>query len=253
MSGHSKWANIKHKKAAADAKKGKVFSKLAKEIMIAVSSSGADPSANIRLRLLLQKARAANMPSDNVERAIKKGTGELGGAALEEVMFEGFAPGGVQLVVEALTDNRNRTVAEVRHLFNRHGGKLGNQGSVIKGFQRKGHIVIEAGDRGEDELMMLVLEAGAEDFKPSGEERQYDVITDPSQYAEVAENLGKAGLKEVSSELELMPTLMTPITDKETAEKVMKFIDDLEELDDVQNVYSNLEIDDALMDSIEGE
>jgi len=251
MSGHSKWANIKHKKGLADATKGKVFSKIAKEIMISVRGSGADPASNLTLRTLIQKARAANMPADNIERAIKRGTGELQGAALEEVMFEAYATGGVALVIQALTDNRNRSVAEVRHLFTRHGGSLAGQGQVMRSFQRKGHILVDANAVTEDKLMEIVLEAGAEDMNRDGE--QFEIVTDPNQYANVADALQKAGIETVSSEITLLPDTWVPVTDAAKAKALMAFIEALEELEDVQNVYSNADIDENLLASMSQE
>lgn len=248
MSGHSKWANIKHKKSAADAKKGRIFSKIAKEIMIVVEASGKDPATNPALRTLIQKARAVNMPADNIDRAIKRGSGELQGARLEEVMFEGFAGGGVALIIQALTDNRNRTVAEVRHVFTKHGANLAGQGQVMRTFQRKGQILVNAAGTDEDRLMELVLEAGAEDMRREGD--QFEIITDPAQYPAVAEALHKAGITPAASEVTLLPLNWTPVTDKAKAEALLKFIDELEELDDVQNVYSNFDIPAELLETL---
>ncbi len=250
MSGHSKWANIKHKKAAADARKGKIFSKLAREITISVRQNGADPASNLTLRTLLQKARQSNMPSDNVERAIKKGTGELQGERYEEIIFEGFAPGGVAVVVQALTDNRNRTVAEVRHVFTKYGGSLAGQGQVLRGFPRKGCIVVPGDAVAEDRLMELVLEAGAEDLKSEG--GRYEIITDPSQFQAVVEALNKAGIQQESAELTLLPENWVPVTDKEKAGALVRFLEELEDLDDVQNVYSNADIEDSIAASLGG-
>ena len=247
MSGHSKWANIKHKKGLADAKKGKVFSKIAKEIMISVRSSGADPASNLTLRTLMQKARSSNMPSDNIERAIKRGTGEIEGAALEEVMFEGYA-GGVALIVQALTDNRNRSVAEVRHTFTKHGGNLAQQGVVMRSFQRRGCITVEASKVEEDKLMELVLDAGAEDMSRDGD--VFEVLTDPAQYPQVAEAIAKANIPTVSSEVTLLPLTWVPVTNKDKAASLLKFFEELEDLDDVQNVYSNADIDAAVMEQL---
>lgn len=250
MSGHSKWANIKHKKAAADARKGKIFSKLAREITISVRQNGADPAANLTLRALLQKARQANMPAENIERAIKKGTGELQGERYEEIMFEGFAPGGVALVVQALTDNRNRTVADVRHVFTKYGGNLAGQGQVLRSFPRKGYILVSSNTVAEDRLMEIVLEAGAEDMKT--ESGRYEIITDPSQFHAVVEALNKAGIAQESAELTLLPESWVPVTDREKAATLIKFIEELEDLDDVQNVYSNADIEDSLAASLSG-
>jgi len=245
MSGHSKWANIKHKKAAADAKKGKVFSKLAREITICVRQSGADEASNLTLRTLLQKAKQANMPADNVDRAIKKGTGELQGGSLDELMFEGFAGGGVGIIVHCLTDNRNRTVAEVRHIFSKYDGKFAQQGQVMRGFERKGYILVDAGKVEEDKLMELVLEAGAEDMKQ--EEGQYEITTDPSQYNEVSNALSEAGIETIESDLTLLPHNWVQVAEKSKAASLLRFTEELEDLDDVQNVYSNADVDEKVM------
>lgn len=248
MSGHSKWANIKHRKAASDAAKGKVFSKLAKEIMVAARISGGDPGANITLRSLIQKARGVNMPADNIDRAIKKGTGEIAGAAMEEVVYEGFAAGGASLIVACLTDNRNRTAAEVRHLFSKHGGNLGQQGSVSRNFSRKGQLYVDASAIEEDRLLELALDAGAEDVQRSGDE--FEVITDPYDFHQVVEKLTAAGIKLGENEITMIPTLTVAITDKDQAAQLIKFVGALEELDDVQNVYSNFDIDDTVLESV---
>ena len=248
MAGHSKWANIKHKKAASDAVKGKVFSKIAKEIVVAARSGGGDPGSNITLRTILQKARAANMPNDNIDRAIKRGTGELGGAAMEEIIYEGYAPGGVALVVQTLSDNRNRTASEVRSVFTKYGGSLATQGAVTRGFKRKGQIVIRADAVEEDRLLELGLEAGAEDVRREGE--IFEVLTEPGQYPAVADALNKAGLKPESSEVTMLPDLQVPVTSKDQAAQVLKFVEALEGLDDVQNVYANFDIPDEVMAAI---
>lgn len=251
MSGHSKWANIKHKKAASDAKKGKVFSKLAKEIMIVAKSGGGDANANPSLRMLIQKARGVNMPADNIDRAIKKGTGELQAEALEEVTYEGFAGGGVAMIIEVLTDNKNRSVAEVRHLFTRNNANLSPQGSVLRSFKRKGQIVYDAAKVSEDKLMELALEAGAEDL--SSEDGQFVVTTDPASFATVNDALVKAGLTPDSAEISLVPDLYVQVTDKSQASSMLKFIDALEDLDDVQNVYTNMDIPEDVLKLVQGE
>ncbi|HMO51711.1 MAG TPA: YebC/PmpR family DNA-binding transcriptional regulator [Kiritimatiellia bacterium] len=248
MAGHSKWANIKHRKAASDAVKGKVFSKMAKEIMVAARLGGGDPGGNITLRSLIQKARGVNMPMDNIERAIKKGTGEIAADAMEEVVYEGFAAGGVSLIVSCLTDNRNRTAAEVRHLFSKYNGNLGTQGSVIRNYSRKGQIFVDATSMEEDKLLELALEAGAEDVHPSGEE--FEVITDPADFHGVVEKLTQAGVKLGENEITMISALEVQVTDKDQAAQLIKFVSALEELDDVQNVYSNFDIDDALLEQV---
>lgn len=250
MSGHSKWANIKHKKAASDAKKGKIFSKIAREIMVAARAGG-DPATNIALRSLIQKARAANMPAENVERAIKKGTGELAAENLEEKMFEGFGPGGISVIVHALTDNHNRTTADVRLVFNRHGANLAQLGSVSRTFRRKGQIIVDAGKVEEDRLMEVVLDAGAEDLTREGD--RFIVTSEPSAHNNVVEALAKAGIPTESAEITMVPDIYVTVTDKAQAQAILKFIEALEDLDDVQNVYTNLDLDDSLMEQLEAE
>ncbi len=248
MAGHSKWANIKHRKAASDAVKGRVFSKLAKEITVAARLGGGDPAGNITLRSLVQKARGVNMPADNIDRAIKKGTGEIAGEAMEEVVYEGFATGGVSLIISCLTDNRNRTAAEIRHAFSKNNGNLGQQGSVIRNYNRKGQIYVDAASIEEDKLLELALEAGAEDVQHSGDE--FEVLTDPTEFHQVVEKLTAAGVKLGENEITLIPSLTVRIEDKDQAAQLIKFVGVLEDLDDVQNVYSNFDIDDALLDQL---
>jgi YebC/PmpR family DNA-binding regulatory protein len=245
MAGHSKWANIKHKKAASDAVKGRIFSKIAKDITVAARSGGGDPAANITLRAMIQKARAVNMPSDNIERAVKRGTGELEGQALEEILYEGYGPGGVSLVVQALSDNRNRTASEVRHAFTKNGGNLAVSGSVMRSFKRRGYFALSAATVNEDRLLEIALEAGADDVKRDGE--QFEVICEPSQFGAVSEALAAAGLKTETAEITMLPESLTPVTDPEKAKQLMAFIEALEELDDVQNVYVNADIADEVM------
>ena len=249
MSGHNKWSTIKHKKAATDAKRGKVFSKIAREILVAARQGGGDPSANITLRALIQKARSVNMPADNIDRAIKKGTGELDGGALEEVMFEGYGPGGVGVVVITLTDNRNRTVSLVRHAFTKSGNSLGNTGSVSRTFSRKGVILVDVEKVEEDALMELALESGAEDMKQDGD--QFLILTDPAEFMNVVDALNDAEIPMESSEVSLVPETYVPVTDPDQAKKILKFVDDLEDLDDVQNVYGNFDISDEIMEAME--
>jgi len=248
MSGHSKWSTIKHKKAAADAKRGKIFSKLAKEITVCARDGGGDPGANITLRTLLQKARAVNMPADNIDRAIKKGTGELAGAAMEEVMYEGYAIAGVAVIVHVLTDNRNRTAAEVRNVFNKHNATLAGQGSVTRSFQRRGLIYVRTSVIDEERLMEQAVEAGAEDLSREGD--RYEIVTDPSDYPAVLDALQTGGIEIEDSELSLVPDNYIPVTDAALARSLLNFIEALEDLDDVQNVYTNFDIDDTLLESI---
>ncbi|NLG35268.1 MAG: YebC/PmpR family DNA-binding transcriptional regulator [Lentisphaerae bacterium] len=248
MSGHSKWSTIKHKKGAADAKRGKIFSKLAKELTVSARSSGGDPGANITLRTILAKCKACNMPADNIDRAIKKGTGELQGEALEEILFESYAPGGVGLIIQCLSDNRNRSVAEVRHALNRHNATLAGTNQVMRNFLRRGQILVEAEGVDEDKLMEAALEAGADDMQDKGGE--FEILTEPGIYNEVSEKITAAGYA-VSEEsgVNLIPSVTVPVTEKNQAASLMKLIDALEDLDDVQNVYMNGDIaDDAIDD-----
>jgi len=249
MSGHSKWANIKIKKGKADAARGKAFSKIAKEMTVSARIGGGDPAGNITLRALIVKAKSVNMPNDNIERAIKKGTGELAGGALEELMYEAYAPGGVGVLVQALTDNKNRAASEIRNAFTKNGASLAQQGAVSRSFQRKGQIYINAAGVDEDTLLNIVLEAGAEDMRRDGD--QFEVLTAFPDYSAVCEAVSKAGITAASSELTMLPEMPTDIKDKEQAQKVMKLIDALNELDDVQNVYGAFEIDDAILAEME--
>ncbi|MBR5581090.1 MAG: YebC/PmpR family DNA-binding transcriptional regulator [Treponema sp.] len=236
MSGHSKWATIKHAKGAADAKRGQLFTKFIKEISIAARMGGGDPASNPRLRTAILKARAANMPKDNIERAIKKGTGELGGATYEEKLYEGYGPGGVAILVEVLTDNNNRAAANVRNIFSKSGGNLGATGSVAYMFNRKGVIEYDAEVVNEDEVMDAALEAGADDIVT--EEGIITVTTDPASFESVLEVLQGKGYESVSAEVAMVPDMYSAV-DNETATKLQKLIDRLEEDDDVQNVYTN--------------
>ena len=236
MSGHSKWATIKHAKGAADAKRGQLFTKFIKEISIAARMGGGDPASNPRLRTAILKARAANMPKDNIERAIKKGTGELGGASYEEKLYEGYGPGGVAILVEVLTDNNNRAAANVRNIFSKSGGNLGATGSVAYMFNRKGVIEYDAEVVSEDEVMDVALEAGADDIVT--EDGIITVTTDPANFESVFEVLQGKGYESVSAEVAMVPDMYSAV-DNETATKLQKLIDRLEEDDDVQNVYTN--------------
>ncbi len=237
MSGHSKWSTIKHAKGAADAKRGQLFTKLIKEISIAAKNGG-DPDANPSLRAAILKARAANMPKDNIDRAIKKGTGELGATNYEELLYEGYAPNGVAVLVEVLTDNNNRAAANVRNIFNKNGGNLGATGSVSYMFQRKGVIEYDASVVSEDVIMEAAMEAGAEDIANDGD--VITVTTAPADFAAVLEALQAKGLESVSAEVSMVPDTYINL-DAEGAAKVAKLIDKLESDDDVQNVYSNAE------------
>ncbi len=244
MSGHSKWSTIKHKKAASDARRGKVFSKMAKEIMVVARSGGPDPSANITLRSLIQKARSYNMPADNIERAIKKGTGDGGGAALEEMLYEGFAAGGVAVIVEVLTDNRNRSAAEVRHLFNKHGANMATPGSVSRGFRRRGQIVVPGEAVEEDRLLEQALDAGAEDMEREG--GRFLVSTDPGSFSSVMDAFQTAGIPVEESEVAWVAETTVPVSDPDQAGALIRFMEALDDLDDVQNVYTNMDLDEDL-------
>lgn len=244
MSGHSKWATIKHKKGAADAKRGKMFSKLAKEITIA-SKSGGDPANNPTLRTLIQKAKSINMPSDNIDKAIKKGTGELASEALEEITYEGYASGGIGLVVNVLTSNKNRAAAEVGHIFKRNGTEFASRGSVSRNFERRGQIIVERATSDEDTLMGIVLDAGADDMVTDVE--GYEILTQPSAYQAVATALENAGLATVSSEVVYLPTVTKEVSDLNKVKSLLKFIEALEESEDVQDVYHDADISDDLM------
>ena len=236
MSGHSKWATIKHAKGAADAKRGQLFTKFIKEISIAARMGGGDPNANPRLRTAILKARASNMPKDNIERAIKKGTGELGNAVFEEKVYEGYGPAGVAILVEVLTDNNNRAAANVRNIFSKTGGNLGATGSVSYMFARKGVIEYDAEAVSEDEIMDAALEAGAEDIV--NEDGVITVTTDPHEFANVLEALQGKGYESLSAEVSMVPDTYSAL-DNDQAAKLQKLIDRLEEDDDVHNVYHN--------------
>ena len=248
MAGHSKWANIKHRKGAQDSKRGKIFTKLIKEITIAARIGGGDLESNARLRLAVDKANQSNMPKDNIDRAIKKGTGDLDGVTYEEGIFEGYGPGGVAVIVEFMTDNRTRTVADVRHAFNKYGGSLGVSGSVAFMFDRKGQIIFGEGSD-FDQIFEAALEAGAEDVKE--EDGIIEVITDPSEFETVRNALTDQGLAFQSAEVTMIPQNMNPVEGKQ-AESLMKMIDVLEDNDDVQNVHANFDISDEEMERIMG-
>ncbi len=238
MAGHSKWANIKHRKGAQDAKRGKIFTKIIKELTVAARIGGGDPEANPRLRTAIDKAKQANMPKDNVDRAIKKGTGDLDGVNYEEGIFEGYGPGGVALIVEFLTDNRTRTVADVRHIFSKYGGNLGVSGSVAFLFDRKGLISFST-ENDFEQLFEAALEAGAEDVKDEGD--TYEVFTEPGGFIEVRDAMAEAGLQWETAEISMIPQNQVQLEGKQ-AETMLKLMDALEDNDDVQNVYANFDI-----------
>jgi YebC/PmpR family DNA-binding regulatory protein len=245
MSGHSKWKTIQHKKGAADAKRGKIFSKLAKELMVVAKRGGSDANMNASLRNLIQKAKSVNMPADNIDRAVKKGAGELEGVVFEEVMYEGYAGGGVALIVMVLTDNRNRTAAEVRHVFTKHGSSFAALGSVARGFDRKGQIFVDAATVGEEKLMSLALDAGAEDMQQA--DGQFEILTDPASFANVMEALEKAGIATLGGEVSMVPQVYVTVKEKAVAASLLRFVGDLEDHDDVQNVYTNMDILDEVL------
>jgi len=247
MAGHSKWANIRHRKAAQDAKRGKIFTKLAREIMVAAREGGGDPEKNPRLRSAIERARKFNMPKENIERAIKKGTGEIAGESFEEIVYEGYGPGGVAIIVKCLTDNRNRTASEVRHVFSKFGGNLGTSGCVSWMFNRKGVIKVSAEKYDEDRVMEAGIEAGAEDV--IREDEFYVIYTDPSEFEEVKEKLRSMGLDFEDAKIELIPTTTTRV-EGETAQKVLKLLMALEDLDDVQEVYSNFDMPEEVMQNV---
>ncbi len=244
MSGHSKWATIKHKKGALDAKRGKIFTRIIKEIMIAARGGG-DPDGNPRLRTAILAAKGVSMPADNIKRAIMRGTGELEGGQIDEIMFEGYGPGGAAVLVLTATDNRNRTVSEVRHAFSKHGGNLGDVGSVAWMFDRKSQILIEEDQATEDQLMNIVLEAGGDDIKH--EDGHWEILSAPSAHEAVVAALAAAKIETVSAEVSMVPQNLVKL-EGSAARGMLKLSDVLEEHDDVQNVYSNFDIDESEME-----
>ena len=245
MAGHSKWANIKHRKGRQDAARGMLFAKLVKAIEAAARAGGGDPAANAALTTAIDKAKAQSLPSDNIERAIKRGIGDIEGAHYEEFFYEGYGPGGVALLVHILTDNRNRASSDVRAAFSRNGGNLGEPGSVAYLFEQKGYMIVD-GD--EDEIMMAALEAGAEDIRPSGP--QFEVITAPGDYPAVRAGLEAAGIAIESGEVTQLPSTSVPV-DESTAPKVLRLIDALDDVDDVQTVYCNFDMSDEVMATLD--
>jgi YebC/PmpR family DNA-binding regulatory protein len=246
MSGHSKWATIKHKKAALDAKRGKMFTRVIKEITIAARSGG-DPDSNARLRTAITAAKAVSMPADNIKRAIMRGTGELEGGQIDEITFEGYGPGGAAVMVEVATDNRNRTVSEVRHLFSKHGGNLGEVGSVAWMFERKSQILIEEDKADEEQLMMLALDAGADDIKHDGP--QWEVLSSPETHEKVLDTIHKAGIETASASIAMVPKNLVKLEGKNAA-AMLRLSEAIEEHDDVQNVYSNFDIDEKELEAL---
>lgn len=248
MSGHSKWATIKHKKGALDAKRGKIFTRLLKEIAVAAKGGG-NPDSNARLRTAVAAAKAENMPADNIKRAIQRGTGELEGVNYEEITFEGYGPGGVAIIVDVLTDNRNRTVSEIRHAFSKNGGNLGSSGSVLHMFSKKGVITIEKSAADEDTLMNIVLENGGEDLNDEGE--SWEIVTDPAAYEGVLNAVKAAKIEPVASEVTMVASTYTKLEGAQ-ATQMVRLLEVLEDFDDTQNVYSNFDMDAEQMEQIAG-
>ena len=249
MSGHSKWATIKHKKGALDAKRGKIFTRLIKEITMAAKSGGGDPEGNPRLRTAVAAAKAENMPADNIKRAIQRGTGELEGVNYEEITFEGYGPGGVALLVEVTTDNRNRTVSEIRHAFTKGGGNMGEAGSVSWMFHKKGQIMVPKAAAKEDDLMNIVLETGGEDLNDDGD--AWEILTPPNAFEPVLEAVKKAGITPSSSSVSMIPQNYIKL-EGSAASTMIRLLEALEEHDDVQNVHANFDIDQKLLEEVAG-
>lgn len=247
MSGHSKWASIRHKKGAVDAKRGKVFSRLIKEITVAARLGGGDPGGNPRLRAAIQAAKAENMPKENIERAIKKGTGELEGTSYEEYNYEAYGPGGVAMMIDCLTDNRNRTVADIKHIFERHGGNIGEPGCVSWMFEKKGLIVFEKNSVEEEKLLDLALEVGAEDIKES--ETQLEVLLDPSDFESIKKAFDDEGLGYTLAEISMIPQNTVRLEGRE-AERMLSLMEALEENDDINHIYANFDIPDEVMEAL---
>ena len=246
MSGHSKWHSIKHKKGALDAKRGKLFTKLIKEVTMAARTGGGDPDANARLRKAISDAKAGNMPNDTIDRAVKRGTGELEGVNYEEITYEGYGPGGVAVMIDAMTDNRNRTVAEIRHMFSKNGGNLASSGAVGWIFEKKGYIVVEKSAKDEDELFEIVTEAGAEDLRD--DEDNYEIITAPENFDVVLDAVKKSGVEPQVAEVEMVPKEYKKLEGNE-AKQMLKLMEALEDHDDVQKVSANFDISEADMES----
>jgi YebC/PmpR family DNA-binding regulatory protein len=247
MSGHSKWATIKHKKGALDAKRGKTFTRLIREITIAAKAGGGDADGNPRLRSAVLAAKAENMPADNIKRAIQRGTGELEGVNYEEITFEGYGPGGVAIIVETTTDNRNRTVSEIRHTFSKNGGNLGATGSVLHMFSKKGIITVEKSAATEEQLMDIVLEAGGEDLNDEGD--TWEIVTEPGSYQGVLDAVNAAKIAVAMSEVTMIASTYTKLEDT-AAKQMLRLLEALEDFDDTQNVYSNFDMDAEQMEQV---
>jgi YebC/PmpR family DNA-binding regulatory protein len=247
MSGHSKWATIKHKKGALDARRGKIFTKLIKEITVAARMGGGDADSNPRLRTAVAAAKAENMPADNIKRAIQKGTGELPGATYEESLYEGYGPGGAALMIEVATDNKNRTLSEIRHILSKHGGNLGSNGCVSWMFHKKGYIVVEKDKADEATLLDLITEAGADDMAEDGS--NWEVFSSPDKFQPVVDRLKAQGINPGAAEVSMVPQTHVKLTGKE-AQQMMRLIDELEDHDDVQHVYANFDIEEAELQTL---
>ena len=247
MSGHSKWSTIKHKKGAADAKRGKVFTRIIKEMTVAARLGGGDPEANPRLRAAVAEAKASNMPKDNIERAIKRGTGQLEGATYEELTYEGYGPGGVAIIVEVLTDNTNRTTPEIRHMFEKHGGNLGTPGSVRFQFEKKGYFAVEKSTVSEEKLMEIALEAGADDLDTSDDD-VFEIYTTPESFEVVRQALEAAKIATAEAKLGMIPSTMVSV-DEAKAKQIMRLLESLDDHDDTQNVWSNFDVPAEMMES----
>jgi len=250
MSGHSKWSTIKHKKGAADAKRGKIFTRILKEMTVAARLGGGDPNGNPRLRAAVAEAKANNMPKDNIERAIKRGTGELEGATYEEITYEGYGPGGVAIIVEALTDNTNRTTPEIRHMFEKHGGNLGTPGSVKFQFEKKGYFAVEKSVVGEDKLMEIVLEAGADDLQ-SEDPDAFEIYTAPENFESMRQALESNKIATVEAKLGMIPQNYVSV-DEAKAKSIMRLLEMLDDHDDTQNVYSDFDVPEEELAKLEG-
>ncbi len=246
MSGHSKWHSIRHKKGAADARRGKLFTNLIKEITVAARLGGGDPDGNPRLRAAMAAAKSANMPGENIKRAVQKGTGELPGLSYEDAVYEGYGPGGVAILVEAVTDNKNRTVSDIRHVFSKFGGNLGQSGCVAHLFQRQGLILIDKSSTSEDDLMSVALEAGAEDMREAGE--VYEIYTSPQDYDAVLEEIRRHNLEVASADLSMIPQTTMQLAGK-PAQQMLRLMESLEDHDDVQKVFANFDIEDAELEA----
>ncbi len=250
MAGHSRWANIKRRKAKVDAERGKIFTRLSREIIVAARLGGGDPEANPRLRAAVQRAREANIPMENIQRAIQRATGEAGGAALEELVYEGYGPEGVAILLKVVTDNRNRTAAEVRHIFHKYGGSLGEAGCVAWLFEPRGLVVVEGGEEIEERLLLAAVEAGAEDVRREG--GQWEVITVPEDTFRVRDHLAAEGFVVQSAQVAMVPKSTVPVADRAAVEKLLRLVDALEDHDDVQEVYANFDIPVELLEGHEG-